>query len=62
MVKDGKLNKYLDEAIQKGATSAKLIHPNTIVTAAWVRQKMLVWVYVQKSSFSLLSSTFSNSG
>lgn len=35
------LDKYLQTALANGATDAKIIHPGTVVTAAWVRQKCL---------------------
>ena len=33
------LGRYLQKGIEYGATHAKLIHPGTVVTAAWVRWK-----------------------
>lgn len=35
------LDKYLEYALANGATGAKVIHPGTVITAAWVRQKCL---------------------
>lgn len=35
------LEKYCEKAPQIGASSAKIINPNTVVTAAWVRFKCL---------------------
>src|SRR5664280_732276 len=33
------LEKYCNMALEKGATTVKIIHPGTIVTAPWVRLK-----------------------
>jgi predicted metal-binding protein len=35
----GDLKKYCDEALEKGATHAKLIFPGSVITAPWVRLK-----------------------
>lgn len=35
----GDLGKYCNYALEKGATTAKIIHPSTVVTAPWVRLK-----------------------
>jgi len=35
------LGKYCERAIQGGATHAKVIHPDSVVTAPWVRLKCL---------------------
>jgi predicted metal-binding protein len=35
------LEKYCAKAVQAGATNAKVIHPNTVVTAPWVRFKCM---------------------
>jgi predicted metal-binding protein len=35
------LEKYCAKAIKTGATNAKVIHPNTVVTAPWVRFKCM---------------------
>ncbi len=39
IVADGDLQKYCTLAIERGATHAKQIHPNSVVTAPWVRLK-----------------------
>ena len=38
-IKDKDLEKYCQAAIEGGATHAKQIHPDSVVTAAWVRLK-----------------------
>ena len=38
-MRDKDLEKYCEQAISKGATHAKQIHPSSVVTAAWVRLK-----------------------
>ncbi|MBN2539443.1 MAG: DUF2284 domain-containing protein [Deltaproteobacteria bacterium] len=35
------LKKYCEKALQGGATHAKVTHPNTVVTAPWVRFKCM---------------------
>ncbi len=35
------LEKYCSRAIEAGFNHAKVIHPSTVVTAAWVRMKCL---------------------
>jgi len=35
------LEKYIEKALAEGMTHAKVIHPSTVVTAAWVRMKCL---------------------
>jgi predicted metal-binding protein len=36
---DADLEKYSEEAVERGATHAKQIHPSSVVTAPWVRWK-----------------------
>ena len=38
-MRDKDLEKYCEQAVDKGATDAKQIHPSSVVTAAWVRIK-----------------------
>jgi predicted metal-binding protein len=39
MMQTNNLHQYCQKAIEYGATDAKLVHPGTVVTAAWVKWK-----------------------
>ena len=52
IVQTSDLEKYCEKALQAGATHAKIIHPNMVVTAPWVRFKCLFGCATKGRSYS----------
>ncbi len=42
---NGDLENYCRRAVENGATHARQIHPNTVITEPMGKEEMSIWVY-----------------